>query len=395
MDDVITKINDTIIEINDAENLNIDFPDSYIEDLAKAYIQKDLTDDELRKLIIKLKNAYDRAHVEAGEAVGTVAAQSVGEPGTQMTMRTFHYAGVTELNVTLGLPRLIEIVDARKEIATPTMDIYFDEERRDDEEFVRTLANKIGKSTINDILSDFNLNYGTMEVEAILDSKKIEEKRLDREEINAIIGKTFKKAVINNDEIVIPSGKTDSKEPKFEIRELRLLADKVRDLQISGIKGIGKVIIRRDDEWIIHTEGSNLKEILDMEGIDHVRTTTNNIHEIGEVLGIEAARQSIINEAQNTLSEQGLSVDVRHIMLVADIMTSEGVVKSIGRHGISGEKSSVLARAAFEETGKHLLHASIRGEVDDLTGIIENIIIGQPIPLGTGSVGVKMDYKNE
>ena len=396
MDDIIIKINDTIAEINNAENLNIDFPDSYIEDLAKAYIQNDLSDDELRKLIIKLKNAYDRAHVEAGEAVGTVAAQSVGEPGTQMTMRTFHYAGVTELNVTLGLPRLIEIVDARKEIATPTMDIYFDEERRDDEEFVRTLANKIGKSTINDILSDFNLNYGTMEVEAILDSKKIEEKRLDREEINAIIEKTFKKAVINNDEIVIPSGKTDSKtEPKFEIRELRLLADKVRDLQISGIKGIGKVIIRRDDEWIIHTEGSNLKEILDMDGIDHVRTTTNNIHEIGEVLGIEAARQSIINEAQNTLSEQGLSVDVRHIMLVADIMTSEGVVKSIGRHGISGEKSSVLARAAFEETGKHLLRASIRGEVDDLTGIIENIIIGQPIPLGTGSVGVKMDYKNE
>ena len=391
MDDIIIKINDTIAEINDSENLNIDFPDSYIEDLAKAYIQNDLSDDELRKLVIKLKNAYDRAHVEAGEAVGTVAAQSVGEPGTQMTMRTFHYAGVTELNVTLGLPRLIEIVDAR------TMDIYFDEERRNDEEFVRTLANKIGKSTINDILSDFNLNYGTMEVEAILDSKKIEEKRLDREEINAIIGKTFKKAVINNDEIVIPSGKPDSKssDVKFEIRELRLLADKVRDLQISGIKGIGKVIIRRDDEWIIHTEGSNLKEILDMEGIDHVRTTTNNIHEIGEVLGIEAARQSIINEAQNTLSEQGLSVDVRHIMLVADIMTSEGVVKSIGRHGISGEKSSVLARAAFEETGKHLLRASIRGEVDDLTGIIENIIIGQPIPLGTGSVGVKMDYKNE
>ena len=395
MEDIIIKINDTIAEINDSENLDIDFPESYIEELAQAYIQKDLTDDELRKLIIKLKNAYDRAHVEAGEAVGTVAAQSVGEPGTQMTMRTFHYAGVTELNVTLGLPRLIEIVDARKEIATPTMDIYFDEERRDDEEFVRTLANKIGKSTINDILSDFNLNYGTMEVEAVLDSKKIEEKRLDRDEINATIEKAFKKAVINNDEIVIP-GKSDKQDSKFEIRELRLLADKVRDLQISGIKGIGKVIIRKDDtEWIIHTEGSNLKEILDMEGIDHVRTTTNNIHEIGEVLGIEAARQSIINEAQNTLSEQGLSVDVRHIMLVADIMTSEGVVKSIGRHGISGEKSSVLARAAFEETGKHLLHASIRGEVDDLTGIIENIIIGQPIPLGTGSVGVKMDYKNE
>ena len=398
MDDIELKITETIAQLNDEENLGIDFPESYIEELSKAYISNELTDDELKKLIRKLKQAYDRARVEAGEAVGTVAAQSVGEPGTQMTMRTFHYAGVTELNVTLGLPRLIEIVDARKDIATPTMDIYFNEEKRNDEEFVRTLANQIGKSTINDILKEdgFNLNYGTREIEAVLDSKKIEEKRLNRDDINAAIRKAFKKADIDEDNIVIPVSKSDKSDSRFEIRELRLLADKVRDLQISGIKGIGKVIIRKDDrEWIIHTEGSNLKEILDMDGIDHVRTTTNNIHEIGEVLGIEAARQSIINEAQNTLSEQGLSVDVRHIMLVADIMTSEGMVKSIGRHGISGEKSSVLARAAFEETGKHLLHASIRGEVDDLTGIIENIIIGQPIPLGTDSVGVKMDYKKE
>ena len=392
MDEIITKIREMIAEINESEGLGIDFADSYIEDLAKHYVSRELTDDELRKLIIKLKQAYDRAYVEAGEAVGTVAAQSVGEPGTQMTMRTFHYAGVTELNVTLGLPRLIEIVDAREKIKTPTMDIYFTEDKSDDEEFVRTLANKIGKSTINDILSDFNLNYGTMEVEAVLDNKKIAEKRLDREEIDKKILKTFKKAVINGDHIVLSSNAEDS---DFIIRELRLLADKFRDLQISGIKNIGRVIIRRDDEWIIHTEGSNLKEVLSMDGIDQVRTTTNNIHEIGQVLGIEAARRSIINEAQKTLSEQGLSVDVRHIMLVADIMTSEGVVKSIGRHGISGEKSSVLARAAFEETGKHLLHASIRGEVDELTGIIENIIIGQPIPLGTGSIGVKMDYKKE
>ena len=396
MEEVIDKVKITIDEINETEELDIDFPDSYIEDLAKSYIKNDLSDDELRQLIIKLKNAYDRAYVEAGEAVGTVAAQSVGEPGTQMTMRTFHYAGVTELNVTLGLPRLIEIVDARKDIATPTMDIYFTEDKRTDEEFVRTLANQIGKNTINDIVSDFNLNYGTMEVEAVLDSKKIVEKRLDRDDIEARIEKAFKKVTINGDTVVVEPNPDKSDKEHFVIRELRLLADKVRDLPISGVKNIGKVIIRRDEtEFIIHTEGSNLEKILEIEGIDSKRTTTNNIFEIGEVLGIEAARQSIINEAQNTLSEQGLSVDVRHIMLVADIMTSEGVVKSIGRHGISGEKSSVLARAAFEETGKHLLNASVRGEVDDLTGIIENIIIGQPIPLGTGSVGVKMDYKKE
>ena len=372
----------------------IEFPKGYVEDLANAYVRRDLTDDELDKLADKLKTAYDRAHVEAGEAVGTVAAQSVGEPGTQMTMRTFHYAGVTELNVTLGLPRLIEIVDARKDIATPTMDIYFEEDKRQDEEFVKTLANKIGKSTINDILDDFNLNYAEMQVEATLSDKKIDERRLVKEDIIQKIEADFKKEKPEiNGNLIIIKPKQDGDE-RHRIRNLRLLADKVRDLQISGVKKIGKFIIRKDEEWVIHTEGSNLKEILSFDGIDARRTTTNSIREIEDVLGIEAARQSIINEANNTLSEQGLTVDVRHIMLVADIMTSEGEVKSIGRHGISGEKSSVLARAAFEETGKHLLNASIRGEVDDLTGIIENIIIGQPIPLGTGSIGVKM-AKNE
>ena len=229
-----------------------------------------------------------------------------------------------------------------------------------------------------------------MQVIVTLDERKIQDRRLDYDSIIAQVEKIFKKVEIEDDY------KLTFRPRNPTIREIRLLADKVRDLQISGTKGIGKVIIRKgDDEWIIHTEGSNLKAIFNEEGIDKARSTTNDIHEIETVLGIEAARNAIVYELNRTLSDQGLTVDIRHIMLVADMMTSEGVVKSIGRHGISGEKSSVLARAAFEETGKHLLHASIRGEVDDLTGIIENIIIGQPIPLGTGSVGVKMDYKNE
>lgn len=362
----------------------IDFPEKYVEDLAKAYIRRELSDKELDQLVDMVKEAYDRAHVEAGEAVGTVAAQSVGEPGTQMTMRTFHYAGVAELNVTLGLPRLIEIVDARKKISTPTMDIYFEEEYQEDEEFVKKLANQIGKSTINDIIKDFNLNYGEMYVQITLDMKKIEEKRLDFKEIMDNIGKTFKKVDQKDDVLTFePSKQT--------IRELRLLSDKVRDLQISGIKNIGKVIIRKEDEYTLHTEGSNLGAILKIDGIDEKRTSTNDIFEIEQVLGIEAARNAIIHETIATLEGQGLSVDVRHIMLVADMMTHQGTVHSIGRHGISGEKSSVLARAAFEETSKHLLNASIRGETDDLTGVIENIIIGQPIPLGTGSVSVYMN----
>ncbi|WP_425438250.1 DNA-directed RNA polymerase subunit A'' [Methanobacterium alcaliphilum] len=363
------------------------FPESLIHEIAQTAEKHDLDDDELDELVKKVKKAYDRAKVEDGEAVGTVAAQSVGEPGTQMTMRTFHYAGVAELNVTLGLPRLIEIVDARKKISTPTMAIFFEEEFRNDEEFVRKIANQIGKSTMNDILLDFHINYAEMNVGVDLDMAKIEDKRLDYEDIINRVEKAFKKVQIDNNVL--------SFEPvKSSIRELRLLADKVRDLQISGVKNIGKVVIRKEEnEWVIHTEGSNLGAVLKMEGVDKVRTTTNDIHEVEKVLGIEAGRNAIIHEAQRTMDEQGLTVDVRHIMLVADMMSADGSIKSIGRHGISGEKASVLARASFEETGKHLLRASIRGEIDHLTGIIENIIIGQPIPLGTGSVGVEMKQK--
>ncbi|WP_461461949.1 DNA-directed RNA polymerase subunit A'' [Methanobrevibacter sp.] len=389
-EEVIVKVEDVL---NDK---GISFPPSYVEDIADAYIRRELSDDELDTLIDKVEEAYKRSFVQSGEAVGTVAAQSVGEPGTQMTMRTFHYAGVAELNVTLGLPRLIEIVDARKTISTPTMDIYLSSEVDDEtgiepnqnEEFVRKLANQIGKSTINDVLDDFNMNYAEMKVDAVINKDKLAEKRLDYDEVIEKIEKAHKKVKIDDNKFTFePSNKS--------IRELRLLADKVRDTQISGLKNIGKVIIRKEDEWIIHTEGSNLKEILKIDGIDNVRTTTNNINEIYMVLGIEAARNAIIHEALRTLSEQGLSVDIRHIMLVADMMTSEGIVKSIGRHGIGGEKSSVLARAAFEETGKHLLTASIRGETDKLTGVIENIIVGQPIPLGTGSVDIIMDKSQD
>ncbi len=377
MDKAITKVEKVL------KKKKIDFPIKYVESLATAYINRELTDKELDELVNRVEEAYERAHVEAGEAVGTVAAQSVGEPGTQMTMRTFHYAGVAELNVTLGLPRLIEIVDARKKISTPTMDIYFEKEYQNDEEFVKKLANRIGKSTINDIIKDFNLNYAEMNVQAELDVEKIQEKRLDYDDIIASIEKAFKKVNIKDNMLTFEPSKQS-------IRELRLLSDKVRDLQVSGIKNIGKVIIRKEDEFTIHTEGSNLGQVLKIEGIDKFRTSTNDIYEIENVLGIEAARNAIIHETSRTLGEQGLSVDIRHIMLVADMMTHQGVVNSIGRHGISGEKSSVLARAAFEETSKHLLHASIRGEVDHLTGVIENIIIGQPIPLGTGSASVIM-----
>jgi DNA-directed RNA polymerase subunit A" len=181
-------------------------------------------------------------------------------------------------------------------------------------------------------------------------------------------------------------------EPSY--RELLQLVEKIKRICLKGVEGIKRVVIRKEsDEYVLYTEGSSLKKVTQFDGVDPTRIKTNNINEIGEVLGIEAARNAIINEATDTLREQGLSVDVRHIMLVSDIMTVDGDVKQIGRHGVSGEKASVLARAAFEVTVNHILDAAIRGDVDDLKGVTENVIVGQPIQLGTGDVKLVAQQK--
>ncbi|HNI41578.1 MAG TPA: DNA-directed RNA polymerase subunit A'', partial [Methanoregulaceae archaeon] len=165
------------------------------------------------------------------------------------------------------------------------------------------------------------------------------------------------------------------------------LAEHVRNVIVQGIDDIERVVVRKESgEYILYTEGSNIKDVFEVEGVDTTRTRTNNISEISQVLGIEAARNAIIHEALSTLGEQGILVDVRHIMLVADMMCMEGEVKQIGRHGIAGEKESVLSRAAFEVTVNHLLDAAVANEVDELSGVTENVIVGQPIQLGTGDV---------
>jgi DNA-directed RNA polymerase subunit A" len=321
--------------------------------------------------------------VEPCEAVGVVSAQSIGEPGTQMTMRTFHYAGVAEINVTLGLPRLIEIVDARKNPSTPMMTVYLEKEISDD----RDMATRTGwdiEATHIDHLADVTTDLANMQLIVDLNERSMSKREIDEE---SIVEKLHEKLKVNvaasktvtNQIIITPES------PSY--RELLQLAKKVKTITLKGIEGIKRVVIRKNgDEYTLYTEGSELREVLQVEGVDKTRTTTNNIGEIYDVFGIEAARNAIIKEAMDTLREQGLSVDVRHIMLVADIMSCDGEVKQIGRHGISGGKASVFARAAFEVTVNHLLDAGLRGEIDALNGVTENIIVGQPIKLGTGDV---------
>ena len=196
------------------------------------------------------------------------------------------------------------------------------------------------------------------------------------------------KRVVGGETKSVDAYVVDSGEASF--KKLQRLVETVRATKVKGIDNVKRAIIGRPtpEGRVIYTEGSNLAKVLDLDDVDPTKTSTNSVQEIYETLGIEAARNAIVKEAHDTLSEQGLTVDIRHIMLVADMMTNDGDVKAIGRHGISGRKSSVLARAAFEITAHHLLRAAITGEVDYLDGVAENVIVGQPVTLGTGAVNL-------
>ena len=352
--------------------------DSLRNDLEKVHVTK----KELEDIIELIMESYRYACIEPCEAAGVVSAQSIGEPGTQMTMRTFHYAGVAEINVTLGLPRLIEIVDARKNPSTPMMTIFLTERYANDRNLARKLAWEIEATHISH-LGSISTDITEMTLMIELNEKVVSQRNITPEEIAETMEDELGLSVILDGHILSIRPENES------YRELLQLGKNLENIVIKGIKTIKRVVIRKEEainEYVLYTEGSSLKQIAHLEGVDMTRTTTNNINEIFEVFGIEAARNSIIKEATDTLREQGLTVDVRHIMLVADIMTVDGEVKPIGRHGISGEKASVLARAAFEVTVNHLLDAGVRGDVDELRGVTENVIVGQPIKLGTGHV---------
>ena len=365
------------------EEMELDIPLKIIVDIANRVKDVELPEDKLRSILQVAERMYLSHIMDSNESAGIVAAQSIGEPGTQMTMRTFHYAGVAEINVTLGLPRLIEIVDARRIPSTPMMEVLLLPPASEEEAFARRVASEIEMTTLLDIAS-IETDITNMRIRISPDVRKMDQKGITIEDIYERLAKIrpLKGLVqIEGYDVVVQSD-----EPSY--RKLQLISDAIKNSKIKGIDGIKRAIIRKRgaDGYVVFTEGSNLKEVLNIPLVDRTRTTTNSIVEICDVLGIEAARNSIIKEAHATLSEQGLNVDIRHIMLVSDLMTNDGDVRAIGRHGISGKKSSVLARAAFEITSAHLLHAGIVGEVDNLDGVAENIIVGQPVTLGTGAV---------
>jgi len=406
----MTEITDSVESIVEDSDLPRRLKENVYETIQ---IRENLTDEQIEDIVYGVESKYLENRVDPLDPVGTVSAQSIGEPGTQMTMNTFHYAGVAEIDVTQGLPRLIELVDARKTPDTPMMTVHLDGVYAEDRERAHEVVWQIEATKIL-ALGDVSTNVADMLVRIDLNEETLAERWPTIDDIDDIAGRvagTIESELgVETDRPATTVIQFGPEEPSY--RQLLQLVEDLREIVFKGIEEISRVVIRKEElddsegqspsdnptqsgdgreEFILYTEGSNLKKVLDIEGVDASRTTCNNIHEIHNNLGIEAAREAIIEETMNTLEEQGLDdVNIRHLMLVADIMTNTGDIESIGRHGISGNKDSVLARAAFEVTVNHLLDAAIHGEVDDLDGVTENVIVGKPIKLGTGDVDLRM-----
>ena len=374
------------------KELGIQIPLKIIVGIAARIEGKDVPQDKVDELIKVAARMCESHRMDSNESVGIMAAQSIGEPGTQMNMRTFHYAGVANINVTQGLPRLIEIVDARRAPSTPSMEIPLLSEITEDgrtfamdDGIARRISYDIEMTVLSNIAS-IETDIANMKLIINIDNRKMNDRGMKIDDVRDALVKDVKSIrnmveVIDDNTIEIVSD-----EPSY--KKLQRIYDDVRNATIKGVKDIKRAVISKEDGWKIITEGSNLEGVLKVNGVNAAKVMTNSIIEIAKVLGIEAARNSIIYEASRTMKEAGLDVDIRHIMLVADLMTNDGDVRAIGRHGISGKKSSVLARAAFEITTPHLLHAAMNGEQDRLEGVTENIIVGQPVTLGTGAVNL-------
>jgi len=326
---------------------------------------------------LDVSELHRKGKIKPGEAIGIVAAQAFGEPSTQMALSVFHFAGVQEMQITLGLPRLIEIFDARKTPSTPITEIYLDREHNN-ENAAKTLAERIKEVKLKEVMTEIKIDFTSKKLEITLDEKALKRFKLNVDKVVDQIneGRAKGNTIIISDQ-------------KFEPKNLYKLKEKLKETPISGIKNIRQaIVIKRERDYVIMTHGSNLQEIMKVKGVDKNKTKTNNLYEIADVLGIEAARQAIIDEIKKVLEQQGLDVDYKYIGLAADAMTNTGLIKGVTRMGIISEKKSVLARASFETPVKHFVNATVKGTKDELASVIENIIINQPVPVGTGLPGL-------
>ncbi|MEK6850805.1 MAG: hypothetical protein AABX85_04475 [Nanoarchaeota archaeon] len=358
------------------QDLKVEY-DETVRDASENIVQFMYGDDGRDVAKLHLKDNK----IAAGEAVGVITAQSFGESSTQMVLNVFHSAGVAQMQITQGLPRLIEILDARKMPSTPLMEIYLDKEHNNEKD-AKVVAEKIKEVKLKEIISEIRIDFSNKKIEITLDQKGLKSVHVGAEKIvERLHEKGFK---VKSNDLKVGLNVSD-----LDFKQIYKLKEKLKETIISGVKSVEQVVVsNRGKDFIILTSGSNLKDVMEVKGIDKTKTRSNDIRDVASVLGIEAARQTIINEIKAVLEQQGLDINERHLKLIADAMTSSGIIKGVTRMGIISDKASVLARATFETPDKQFVNATIQGARDELSSVIENILLNQPIPVGTGLPGL-------
>jgi DNA-directed RNA polymerase subunit A' len=354
--------------------------DGTVRDGGSNIIQYKYGDDGKDVTKLHLKDAS----VAPGEAIGLVTAQSFGEASTQMVLNTFHLAGVAEMQVTTGLPRIIEICDARKKPSTPKMEIFLEKEFNT-EEGAKVFAEKVKEVKVKEIASSVNLDFGNKEIEITLDKEGLKR-------THTTVKKIVERLNYLGYNVEEAGSAIKLNAADYSFREIYKLKEKLKETIISGVKGVEQIlIVKRGKDFVVVTLGTNLKEIIKLKEVDKNRVVSNDLHEVAGIFGIEAARQLIINEIKQVRDSQGLEINDRHLKLVSDAMTNSGEVKGVTRMGIIAQKSSILARATFETPVKQFVSAIIKGSTDKLDSVIENIILNQPVPVGTGLPGLMVN----
>lgn len=368
-----------------------------------------VTHAQLIEFFDRCNSKFHKAHIEPGTAVGALAAQSIGEPGTQMTLKTFHFAGVASMNITQGVPRIKEIINASKNISTPVVTCPL--EIKDDKDFARMVKGRIEKTLLSQVSEEIQLHYLPDEM-FILIKLALTRIQLLRLEINAW---TIRDSIMNarnlrlkeSDIVVCSEGLLKVKPPKGNNKStafyvLSQLKEDLPKVIVKGITTVKRAIMEVSNKpdangrmnYQLVVEGTNLLSIMTTRGVIGSLVNSNHIAEVFQTLGIEAARATIIKEMQKTMESHGISVDVRHLMLLADVMCQRGDVLGINRGGMGKMKESVLMLASFEQISDHLYEAAYYGQRDRICGVTESIIMGIPMGIGTGCMKLLQQHKS-
>ena len=396
-----------------ASGSNIDFAEQAWNRVHK--ISRKALDTFLQTCLRK----YQSAMVEPGHAVGAIGAQSIGEPGTQMTLKTFHFAGVAGMSITEGVPRIKEIINASKEISTPIITCELEVEEGVEEEVqARYVKGRIEKTYLRDILAETDRTVSTKSAVVMFDINTSTVRKLQLEISEDGLKKaisTNKKLKIKPQEISITRkgdiwrlaieaealiGNSKSKQVRKDtdadiLQRMERLSRGVPDTIVTGYPGAQRAVIATDDrdetKHRILVEGYGLRACMNTKGVDGKTARTNSVIETKEVLGIEAARKTIIEEISQVM--RTMDIDPRHMQLLADVMTYKGDVLGITRFGLAKMRDSVLQLASFEKTPDHLFDAASHMKSDKIQGVSECIIMGQEVNIGTGLPQVIRDLK--